>query len=172
MNRILLPATGPLGRGVRFLRTGMVALALGAVAVVPARADPGWEAIRAGDMAAADAYWRPLAESGDVNAMVGMGNLASMTGRDADAAGWYARAAAKGERSAQVLLASAYLEGRGVERDPLLAYAWYHLAALEGHPKAGAARDLAAQWLTPEQVSQARAMAERWRAIGPPGAAN
>jgi TPR repeat protein len=136
----------------------------------PVRAQDGWDEIGRGDLAAAGALWRPRAETGDVNAMVGLAHVASMEGRDADAALWYHRAATRGHAGAQVLLASAYLEGRGVARDPKLAYAWYHLAAEKGHANAAHARDLAGRWLTPDQRAEARAMARLWQVKGMPEA--
>ena len=157
------------------IRRVIVSVAVAAVAaavtwVSPVRAEEGWDAIGRGDLAAAEALWRPRARAGDVHAMVGLGYVASIGGREADAALWYHRAATRGHAAAQALLASAYLEGRGIARDPKLAYAWYHLAAENGHANAMRARDLAGRWLTPDQQAEARAMARLWQVRGMPEA--
>ena len=133
-------------------------------------ADDGWDAIAAGDFAAAAAFWRPRADHGERGAMVGLGHLASLEGRDAEAARWYHRAAVRGDEVAQTLLASAYLEGRGVVRDPKLAYAWYHIAAEAGHARAAEARDLAGRWLSAAEQAEARALARSWQLEGMPEA--
>ena len=138
-----------------------------ATAGAPAEAtDEAWAAIERGDFEAAVALWRPFAAEGDVNAMLGIAHVAAMRGDDAEAAQWYARAAARGDATARALLASAYLEGRGLPRDPVRAYAWYELAARAGHANAARARDLAAKWLTPEQVGVARALIVKWHREG------
>ncbi len=128
--------------------------------------DEAWAAIERGDLEAAVALWQPFAARGDTNAMLGMAHVAAIRGDDAEAAQWYARAAARGDATARALLASAYLEGRGVARDPVRAYAWYDLAATAGHANAARARDLAAKWLSPEQVGLARALIVKWHREG------
>jgi TPR repeat protein len=150
--------------------TLVAALAAAGGAFARVHADEGWDAIAEGDYAAAEAFWRPRAEAGDVGAMVGMAYAASLAARDDEAARWYHRAAVRGDADAQTLLASAYLEGRGVVRDPKLAYAWYLIAAEAGHPHAAQARDLAARWLSPAERAEARAMVRRWRIEGMPAA--
>lgn len=151
------------------LRMGILlpALALAALAG-GAAADTGREYFERGEYAAAVAAWTPLAESGDRWAMAGLGHVAAMRGEDEEAARWYHGAAVRGHAAAQILLASAYLEGRGVARDPSRAYAWYHIAADNGHAGAAAARDLAARWLTPQRQAEARALARRWLTRGMP----
>ena len=149
----------------------MVVLLLAAVVAVepaPSRADAGWEHMQRGDLAAADAHWRPRAEAGDAAAMAGLAHIAAVQGDHATAARWHHRAAAAGNREALILLGSAYLEGRGVPRDPQLAYAWYHYASVGGRANAARARDLAGRWLSDEQAAEARTLAERWRIDGPP----
>jgi TPR repeat protein len=141
-----------------------------AVSGATARADQGWLHLEAGDLAAAESYWAPRAEDGNTEAMAGLAHIAALQGEDPTAARWQHRAAAQGHAPSQVLLASAYLEGRGVPRDPFLAYAWYHLAALNGQANAARARDLAGRWLSAEQSAEARALAARWQTDGAPDA--
>jgi uncharacterized protein len=146
------------------MRKTLLALVLAlSVAAQSANAtDSAWAAIERGDLATAVAVWQPLATRGDVNAMLGLAHVASMQGDDAEAADWYRQAAVRGDAAACVLLASAYLEGRGVARDPVRAYGWYEVAAQRGHANAAQARDFAAKWLSPEQVGLARSMIVRW----------
>ncbi|MDP6951246.1 MAG: tetratricopeptide repeat protein [Alphaproteobacteria bacterium] len=145
------------------MRTILLALFLALMVSHPVKAsDRAWAAIERGDLETAVAVWQPQASRGDVNAMLGLAHVASMQGDDAAAADWYRQAAVRGDAAASVLLASAYLEGRGVTRDPVRAYAWYETAAQRGHANAVQARDFAAKWLSPEQVGLARAMIVRW----------
>ena len=141
-------------------------LALVATGARAEATDEAWAAIERGDLEAAVALWRPRAGDGDVHAMLGIAHVAALRGDHAEAAQWYARAAARGDATARALLASAYLEGRGVPRDPLRAYAWYELASRAGHANAARARDLAAEWLSPEQVGVARALIVKWHQEG------
>ena len=145
-------------------------LMLAACLAGAAPADTGRAHFERGDYDAAVAAWTPLAERGDRWAMVGLGHVASLRGADSEAARWYRAAAARGHAEAQVLLASAYLEGRGVPRDPFLAYAWYHVAVENGLERAVAAREVAARWLDADRQAEARALARRWRIDGMPEA--
>ena len=135
-----------------------------------AHADDGWRHLERDDLASADAYWAPRAEAGNIDAMSGLAHIAALRGEHASAALWLHKAAAAGHTPSTVLLASAYLEGRGVPRDPRLAYAWYHLASIDGQVHAARARDFAGRWLTAEQSAKARALAARWQADGAPDA--
>ena len=144
------------------------ALALAGLAAAAAAADTGRDYFERGEYDAAVAAWTPLAENGDRWAMAGLGHVAAMRGEHEAAARWYHAAAVRGHVTAQILVASAYLEGRGVARDPFLAYAWYHIAADNGHARAASARDLAARWLTRQQQAEARALARRWITRGMP----
>jgi len=146
----------------------MMLAAVVVIQAAPSRADAGWDHMQRGDLAAADGYWRPRAEAGDAAAMAGLAHIAAVRGDHATAVRWHHRAAAGGDHEASILLGSAYLEGRGVPRNPVLAYAWYHYASLRGRPNAARARDLAARWLTDEQAAEARALAKHWRVDGPP----
>lgn len=158
----------PPVRGMRLVPLHVCAflLCLGLAGQAPA--DSGLAHFEAGDMAAAAAAWAPLARRGDRWAMVGLGHVAAIRGRDAESVRWYHAAAVRGHAAAQALLANAYLEGRGVGRDPELAYAWYHVAAASGHVKAVVARDFAGQWLSPQRQAEVRAMVRRWRIDGMP----
>ena len=146
----------------------MVVAALVWTQPAASRADEGWEHMERGDLIAAHAFWRPRADAGDPSAMSGLAHIAAVQGDHEAAAQWLHLAAARGQLNAMILLGSAYLEGRGVARDPVRAYAWYHLAAIRDRANAARARDLAGRWLTDEQAAEARGLAERWRIDGPP----
>jgi TPR repeat protein len=153
------------------MKSLLMILVLSAVVWAPptaSRADQGWDHMQRGDLVSAYTYWRPRADAGDPSAMAGLAHIAAVRGDHEAAVRWHHRAAARGDLEALNLLGSAYLEGRGVPRDPMLAYAWYHLASLQGRANAARARDLAGNWLTDEQAAEARALAARWRVDGTP----
>lgn len=165
--RTLEPRATPRYMDAVMPRIAILLLAA-ALAGPASAADDGRAHFENGDFAAAAAAWTPLAERGDRWAMAGLGHVAAIRGRHEEAARWYRAAAARGHVESQVLLASAYLEGRGVARDPELAYAWYHFAAGAGHDQAAAARDFAGRWIAPERQAELRAMVRRWRLDGVP----
>ena len=144
--RLFLPA---------LLFAAMVSCAGGFAAAEPT---PGWKTFTAGDHDKAEAIWRPLAENGDYHAAFGMGVLEQTRDRDEQAARWYEQAARAGLTSAQVLLGSMYIDGRGVPRDAVRAYAWLHRATLDGHNNAAQARDAVGAALTPAQLAEAQAL--------------
>jgi len=156
-----------MSRATKMGLSAAIALALSAAI---AHAGEGWRFLERDDLASAGAYWASRADSGDIDAMSGLAHIAALRGEHASAALWLHQAAAAGHTPSLVLLASAYLEGRGVPRDPRLAYAWYHLASIEGLIHAARARDFAGGWLTAEQSAEARALAARWQADGAPDA--
>ena len=51
-----------------------------------------------------------------------------------------------------------YIDGRGVPRDAVRAYAWLHRATLDGHNNATRARDAVGAALTPAQLAEAEAL--------------
>jgi len=152
------------------VRLAVLAISLSAAMASIAAADEGWRLMEQGDLAGAEAYWRPRAEAGEAGATAGLAHIATLRGDDRRALALLHRAAALGETSSLALLGSAYLEGRGTARDPFLAYAWYELAAEKGVANAARARDLAGKWLSPERQGEARALAQRWQTEGLPPA--
>lgn len=87
------------------------------------------------DLRSALAAWQPLAEQGDVEARVIVGEIhergLGVAPDHAAAARWYRLAAEAGDRRAQVNLGHLYESGLGVERDPRAALDWYRRAAGE-----------------------------------------
>ncbi len=141
-----------------------VTLAFAVASSAKAEPTPGWKAFTAGDHEKAEAIWQPLAEQGDYHAAFGMGALSQTRDQFEDAARWYEQAARAGLTSAQVLLGSMYIDGRGVPRDAVRAYAWLHRATLDGHANAAQARDAVGAALTPDQLAQAEALSHTLRA--------
>ena len=149
----------------RFFATLFIAGAL-SLAPAMAQAEPtdGWRAFSAGDYAKAEAIWLILAEKGDHNAAYGLGMLAQTRDQFEHAAHWYEQAARAGLTSAQVLLGSMYIDGRGVPRDGVRAYAWFNRANLDGHTNAARARDSIGNQLTSQQLAQAEALSKSFAA--------
>jgi TPR repeat protein len=142
----------------------LAALMLG-ILVPPAGAtaddQTGWQAYSAGDYERAARIWGPAAERGDVNAAFGMGVLAEARGNETEATHWYETAALGGMAAAQALMGHRYLQGLGVPRDPIVAYAWFVRATKSGVPNAAKARDALARTLTPAQIEEAEGIAAR-----------
>lgn len=76
----------------------------------------------------------------------------------AAAAAWYQRAAMLGFPLSQYRLARHYEAGVGMERDYVLAYLWYDLAAGNGDPLAVDDRDRLAALMSADELSDARGM--------------
>ena len=85
----------------------------------------------------------------------------------AEAMRWYRRTAEAGDVHAQSKLGDIYYYGEGgIEVDYEIAYMWYTFAADQGQGDdwASANRDILTKRMTPEQITQAKAMAENCRA--------
>ncbi len=147
----------------QFLRLLSCAALLGFIltfAAPSAQAEPtpGWKALTSGEYEKAEAIWRPLAEHGDRNAAFGMAVLAQSRNQLEDAARWYEQAARAGLTSAQVLLGAMYIDGRGVPRNAVRAYAWLNRATLDGHSNAALARDAVGATLNAAQLAEGEAL--------------
>ena len=68
--------------------------------------------------------------------------------------------AGQGNARAQHLIGVMYRKGEGVARNPVRAFAWFSLAAAHGDREAKAKLQDVSQTMTPEELSQARAMAQ------------
>jgi len=62
-----------------------------------------------------------------------------------------------GDKYAQYMVGYMYLNGQGVSRDPVLASAWYRLAAERGVPEFAVVRDQLLDSLGPDQLAQSDA---------------
>jgi len=68
--------------------------------------------------------------------------------------------AEQGNAKAQSVLGAMYRRGQGVSRSPVRAYLWFSRAAARGDAKAKAELREVSQTMTPEELSQAREMAQ------------
>ena len=77
-----------------------------------------------------------------------------------EAVRWYRKAAERGFGPSQFALGSVYMRGMGVERNLAEAWAWLRAAESRQVAGAGEARAALEKKMTPEEMSQARKMAE------------
>jgi uncharacterized protein len=85
-----------------------------------------------------------------------------------EAARWFGLAAEKGDPQGQYNLGLAYAQGQGVPQDNVAAHMWFNLAAARfpdsrGRDSATTNRDVVANKMTPDQVTQAQNLARAWR---------
>lgn len=80
----------------------------------------------------------------------------------AEAAKWYQAAALQHYPPAQAKLGAFYAQGMGVPKNLLLAHMWLNLGAAAGDRRAFDDRNRVAKLLTPEQLTEAQAMARDW----------
>lgn len=59
-----------------------------------------------------------------------------------------------GDKYAQYMVGYMYLNGQGVSRDPVMASAWYRVAAERGVPEFAAVRDQLLDSLSPDELAQ------------------
>ena len=99
--------------------------------------DDGLTAYNRGDFATALHFWRPLAESGNLEAQYSLGLMyAEGQGIPQDYAKtvrWYRNAAEQGNAIAQKFLGTMYDTGQGVRQNYILAVRWYSKAAEQGN---------------------------------------
>jgi TPR repeat protein len=72
--------------------------------------------------------------------------------------------AQRGNAKAQAALGVMYRRGQGVSRNPARAFVWFSRAAAQGDAKAKTELRKVAQAMTPEELSQAREMAQACKA--------
>lgn len=119
-------------------------------------------AYSSGNYEAAAALYRRDAELGVVAAQVTLALLytdGQGVAQDlAQAAHWFGRAAAQGNAEAQQNLGVLYRDGKGVKQSGVEAAKWFHIA--------GAKADAAGveKSMTPEQIAEAKKLAENWSA--------
>lgn len=85
------------------------------------------------------------------------------SGQDySEALSWYRRSAEQGFAAAQNNLGRMYKKGKGVGQHYMLAHKWFNLAARNGNPEAAKNRDLIAEKMTLDQISEAQELAREW----------
>lgn len=73
---------------------------------------------------------------------------------------WYLKAAAQGHSTAMINLGVLYYRGQGVKVDVVEAYKWFRLAGLFEHSSGVNHSKIAAEYMTPDQVRKAIALAD------------
>lgn len=129
--------------------------------------DKGYKAFLSRDFAKAAQWWKKAADKGHARAQNGLGVLY----RDGDlgkpdpkqAAYWFHRSAENGYAFAMFSLGILYRDGEGVPRDDIEAYKWFDIAsAINFDPKSEFQRDLLAQRMSPEAITEAKKRAQDW----------
>jgi localization factor PodJL len=126
------------------------------------------------DVEKARTWYLRAAQQGHVKAMHNLAVLSVSGGRSdyAGAAKWFAEAAARGLTDSQFNLAVLHQNGRGIARDPRLAYQWLSLAARGGDREAASRVAHVKSQLTAAEVQAADAAIAAWRVRAPDPAAN
>jgi TPR repeat protein len=136
-------------------------------------ANAGWEeatkAFAKKEYQAALKLFRPLAEKGNALAQYNVALMHRMglgvTKDQKEAKKWSRLAAKQGNTDAQVMLGSIYAKADGGESaDVSRAYMWYEVAAERGNAEAKKELAVISKELTPQQISEARAQAEKCKA--------
>ncbi len=151
-------------------------LAAWLLVAMPAVAGPFEDAGAAydrGDFTTAASLFRPLAEKGDAQSQFSLGVMyvlgQGVAPDYAQAADWFGRAADRDMADAQYNLAVLYANGQGVPQNYVEAHKWFNLAAARFPDSAKEKRDSAernleivAEKMTPEQLAEARRLAQAW----------
>jgi uncharacterized protein len=115
-------------------------------------------------------WYRKAADQGNATAQNNLGVMYRLgLGGQQDfkeALYWFERAAAQGNGGAQNHLGLMYYKGEGVESDKVVAYKWAYLAAQQGLDPALQAVEMLEQELTPDQIEEAKALADAWAPLG------
>jgi len=145
----------------------LVAAAVGFPASVAAQPADGPQAAklhRAGNTAAAMAFWVPLAKAGDVNAAYNLAVIHDygdgVAKNQAEALKWYRIAAERGDRVSQSRLGTMYLNGEGTAKDEKEGWRWineHRVAHLhhDHHPQMQAWRKQAATLIWASDMREA-----------------
>lgn len=120
-------------------------------------------AYRGGDFELAVKIWFPLAKNGNAQARYQLGGMYQngdgLPQNYTEALKWYLLAAQQGHSLAQAYLGQMHLSGEGVPKDIRRAYMWYSISTTSS-AFAVSARSHAHKQMSPEQLAEARVMAE------------
>ena len=106
---------------------------------------------------------RRAADQNYVDAQLVLGATLLESKNDAEAVGWFRRAAELGSSDAQNALGQAYTLGRGVPKNQVVGYMWLHLGAVDDYQEGIADRDAARKQMPPADIAKAEALAEQCR---------
>ena len=141
---------------------GIIFIALAfAGAAVAGPLEEGVEAFDRGDYGTALRLLRPLAEKGNPDAQINLGNMyfdGNGVPQDyAESVSWYLLAADQGNADAQIALGFLYKYGEAMPFDYVQAYKWFDLAGSRSD------RDTIATKMTPAQIAEAQKLAREWK---------
>jgi TPR repeat protein len=123
--------------------------------------EDGVEAVNRGDYAAALRLLRPLAENGNPDAQINLGNMYfdgnGVPQDNAESVKWYLLAADHGSADAQIALGFLYEYGEAVPQDYVQAHKWFDVAGSSLY------RDTLAAKMTPAQIAEAKELAREWK---------
>jgi TPR repeat protein len=146
---------------MRTLGILFVALTLAGTAVAGPLED-GVEAINRRDYATALQLLRPLAENGNPDAQINLGNMYfdgnGVPQDNTESVKWYLLAANQGSADAQIALGFLYEYGEAVPQDYVQAHKWFDLAGSNLY------RDTLAAKMTPAQIAEAQKLVREWKA--------
>lgn len=107
-------------------------------------------------------WWEKAAEKGHMDAQFNLGLMyykGEVVRQDFEQAlYWWHAAALRGHASSQFNLGLMFLHGKGTPQNHQLAYVWTSLAAAQGYDSAIKNREITAEKLTPEELSEARGL--------------
>ena len=110
-------------------------------------------------------WLRQAANAGNAAAMLEMGmRYESGIGAEQNfvmALTWYKKASTAGNAVARFNIATMYMMGQALPKDPVHAYAWFRFAKKAGSSAAIARMQALEKTMTPAEVEQAKALAEK-----------
>jgi len=124
------------------------------------------QAIKA-EAEAQEAALRSEAEQGDATAQLRLGMMyyiGNVIPQNYDeAAKWFRMAAEQANPEAMFRYGCMLYYGRGVERELVSAHMWFNLAAAAEFKAADDYREMVAEKMTPQEISEAQKLARNWK---------
>jgi len=131
-----------------------------------AQSPPQGQAIKA-EAEAQEAALRSDAEQGDATAQLRLGMMyyiGNVIPQNYDeAAKWFRMAAEQANPEAMFRYGCMLYYGRGVERELVSAHMWFNLAAAAEFKAADDYREMVAEKMTPQEISEAQKLARNWK---------
>jgi len=118
------------------------------------------------DIKQALSWWSAAAKHKSADAQFALGYhfyTGQDVARDYDQAfKWFSKSADANNAYAQNYMGKCSYEGNGVKKDTAKAYTWWLIAIQNGYNDAIDSRDMAEEFLSPDQVTNAKKEAQRW----------